>query len=182
MNTFNYYYWNTVISSKNIKDINSLIKKHRDKKENKNLAADTNKTSTVYPIKLKYLKDLLKIPMSLIIKGNRENYGYDVFDFYDEMVLNFNTYEKNQEYDWHKDADESKFVDLKLTALINVSDKNFTGGEFSLLSSKQPTSVPELDTPGSMIIFNSYILHKVNPVLNGIRKTLSIFITGPAFK
>ena len=182
MNTFNYYYWNNVISSKNIKDINCLVKKHRDKKENKNLAADTNKTSTVYPIKLKYLKNLLEIPMSLIIKGNRENYGYDVFDFYDEMVLNFNTYEKNQEYDWHKDADESKFVDLKLTALINVSDKNFTGGEFSLLSSKQPTSVPELDTPGSMVIFNSYILHKVNPVLNGIRKTLSIFITGPAFK
>ena len=47
---------------------------------------------------------------------------------------------------------------------------------------KQPTSVPELDTPGSMIIFNSYILHKVNPVLNGIRKTLSIFIQEPAFK
>ena len=120
--------------------------------------------------------------MSLIIQGNRENYGYDIFDFDDDMVLNFNTYEKNQEYDWHNDSDPSNFSDLKLTVLINISDKKFTGGDFLLLTSRQPTAVPELNNPGSMVVFNSFVLHKVNPVLKGTRKTLTIFVKGPSFK
>jgi len=183
MNTFNYYYWDDVFSSKDIKNINSLVKNHKNREEDKTLKAyNATKSSTVYHIKMKHLKDLLKIPMSLIIEGNRNNYGYDIFECGDEMFLNFNIYEKNQEYDWHKDVDLSNFVDLKLTALINVSDKNFTGGEFFLLNSKQPTPVPELDKPGSMVIFNSFILHKVNPVIKGTRKTLTFFIKGPSLK
>ena len=183
MNTFDYYYWNNVISPKEITSINSLIKDYRkDKKEDKSLKANVSKTSTVYHIKLKHLKDVLKIPLSVIANGNRNNYGYDVFEWDDETFLNFNIYKKNQEYDWHKDVDNSKFVDVKLTALINVSDQKFTGGEFFLLNYKNPTSVPELDKPGSMVIFSSFILHKVNPVLEGTRKTLTIFIKGPSLR
>ena len=41
MNTFDYYYWNDVISSNDIKEINSLVKKHReDKEEDKTLKAN----------------------------------------------------------------------------------------------------------------------------------------------
>ena len=183
MNLSNYFYWNNVFSPKEIKDINSLIYKHKDKKEEKHLAASgVNKTSTVYPIKLKYLKEILNKALLKIIENNQNHYGYDIFNFTDNLCLNFNIYEKNQEYDWHKDIDLSNFVDLKLTALINVSDKNFTGGEFFLLNSKQPTPVPELDKPGSMVIFSSFILHKVNPVIKGTRKTLTFFIKGPSLK
>ena len=183
MNTFDYYCWNDVISSNDIKEINSLVKKHReDKEEDKTLKANVSKTSTVYHIKFKYLKNLLKNAVSSIITGNRYNYGFDIFEFDDEDKLNFNIYEKNQEYDWHRDVDNSKFVDVKLTALINVSDQKFTGGEFFLLNHKEPTLVSELNKLGSMIIFNSFILHKVKPVLKGTRKTLTIFIKGPSFK
>jgi len=183
MNMFDYYYWDNVFSFKDIKEINSLIKKHREnKEEDKTLKASVNKTSTVYHIKFKYLKNLLENAVSSIVSGNRYNYGYDIFKFSDEDKLNFNIYEKNQEYDWHRDVDASKFVDVKLTALMNLSDNNFKGGEFFLLNSKNPTPVSKLDKPGSMIIFNSYILHKVNPVKKGTRKTLTIFVKGPAFK
>ena len=120
--------------------------------------------------------------MSSIITGNRYNYGFDIFEFEDEDKLNFNIYEKNQEYDWHRDVDNSKFVDVKLTALINVSDQKFTGGEFFLLNHKKPTPVSELNKSGSMVIFNSFILHKVKPVLKGTRKTLTIFIKGPSLR
>ena len=75
-----------------------------------------------------------------------------------------------------------KSSDIKLTVLINISDSFFSGGEFNLLNSNNPTLVHELNNPGSMVIFNSFTLHRVNPVTKGIRKTLTIFVKGPAFK
>jgi len=165
MNLSNYFYWNNVFSPKEIKDINSLIYKHKDKKEEKHLAASgVNKA-------------LLKI-----IENNQNHYGYDIFNFTDNLCLNFNIYEKNQEYDWHSDAEYFKSSDIKLTVLINISDANFSGGELNLLNSKNAIVVPELNNPGSMVVFSSFILHKVNPIKKGTRKTLTIFVKGSAFK
>ena len=183
MNLSHYFYWNNVFSPKEIKDINSLIYKHKDKKEEKHLAASgVNKTSTVYPIELKYLKEILNKALLKIIENNQNHYGYDIFNFTDNLCLNFNIYEKNQEYDWHSDAEHFKSSDIKLTVLINISDANFSGGELNLLNSKNAIVVPELNNPGSMVVFSSFILHKVNPIKKGTRKTLTIFVTGPAFK
>ena len=91
-------------------------------------------------------------------------------------------YKTGEEYEWHKDAETFKASDIKLTALINISENSFSGGEFNLLNSKNVTLAPELSNPGSMIVFNSFILHKVDPIIKGTRKTLTFFAKGPAFK
>jgi PKHD-type hydroxylase len=182
MNISRYQYWNNILSFGDINKINSIIKKYRKKEDRELKAKNTVKTSTVYQIKLKNFKEILDTALSAIVENNQDNYGYDIYNFSKEMFLNVNIYEKNQEYDWHNDSDPSNFSDLKLTVLINISEKKFTGGEFFLLGSKEPTSVPELNNPGSMVVFNSFVLHKVNPVLEGIRKTLTIFVKGPCFK
>ena len=100
----------------------------------------------------------------------------------DEEAVNYNIYKKGEQYQWHIDADRTKSSDIKLTALINVSDTSFSGGDFYLLNSNNPLPVPELNNSGSMIIFNSFTLHKINPIKKGIRKTITIFLRGPAFK
>ena len=79
-------------------------------------------------------------------------------------------------------ADNTKSSDIKLTALINISDDSFLGGDFYLLNSNSPLPVPELKNPGAMIIFNSFTLHKINPITKGTRKTITIFMKGPSFK
>ena len=61
---------------------------------------------------------------------NRHNYDYNIYDLQDEDLLSFNIYEKNQEYELHRDGSPSNFVDIKLTGLINVSDEEYEGGEF----------------------------------------------------
>lgn len=35
---------------------------------------------------------------------------------------------------------------------------------------------------GTVIIFPSYILHRVTPVTKGVRKSLAVWISGPRFK
>ena len=105
-----------------------------------------------------------------------------MYNFHDDDEFNYNIYEKGEEYDWHTDGETFKASDIKLTALINISESPFTGGEFNLLNSKNVNLAPELINPGSMIIFNSFILHKVDPIIKGTRKTLTFFAKGPAFK
>jgi len=183
MNISNYFYWNNVLSTQNIKSINSLLHKHKNKKEKLFIKAkNSKKTSIVYPIKLKYLKENLNKVFSYIIESNQNNYGYDIFNFNDENELHFNIYKKNQEYEWHIDSTNEKSSDIKLTVLINVSDSFFSGGNFNLLTSNNSILFPELNKPGSIIVINSNTLHKETPVTKGERKTLTIFVKGPTFK
>jgi len=185
MNISNYFYWDEVFSTEEIKNINSLLNKHRKKREASYLKSKpAKKTSTVYPIKIEFLKENLKKIFLKIIEANQNHYGYDIYsnNFNDETELHYNIYKKGEEYEWHIDAEVFKNSDIKLTVLINISDSSFSGGDFNLLDSNKPTLVSELNKPGSMIIFNSFFLHRVNPVTKGTRKTLTIFVKGPAFK
>ena len=183
MNTFNYFYWNNLFSEQEVKNINSLLTKNKKEKEELSLKAEgSKKTSTVYSIKIKHLRKYLNKAISYIIKNNQDQYGYDLFEITDEEAVNYNIYKKGEQYGWHIDADHTKSSDIKLTALINVSDNSFSGGDFYLLNSNIPLPVPELNNSGSMVIFNSFTLHKINPIKKGIRKTITIFVRGPAFK
>jgi predicted 2-oxoglutarate/Fe(II)-dependent dioxygenase YbiX len=42
--------------------------------------------------------------------------------------------------------------------------------------------IKELNNSGNTIMFKSAINHKVTPVTKGERRTLAIFLYGPAFK
>ena len=181
MNTFKYFYWNNAFNEKEINQINSIIHKKKEKLKDTG-ATNTRKTATVEHIKLKYLKNILQDALSDIVENNQNNYGYAIYPFGDKSYLNINTYKKNQEYDWHCDMEYFKSSDIKLTVLINISTHDFTGGELNLLDGSPHSVVKELKKPGSMIIFNSFLFHKVNPVKKGIRKTLTLWVKGPAFK
>jgi len=179
MSKYDYYYWPDIVSKEDIKDINDIVKINKQTQDKTSGASDAKKTSTVFLIKNKYLKDKLIAPMAALKNANRHNYDYNIYDLQDEDLLSFNIYEKNQEYELHRDGSPSNFVDIKLTGLINVSDEEYEGGDFSLLNSKEPTKIPLFNIPGTMIVFSSFILHKVNPILKGTRKTLTIFLKGP---
>ena len=69
----------------------------------------------------------------------------------------------------------------KFAILINISDSSYRGGDFKVFNNNE-YKVHELNTPGNMIMFKSFLNHKVEKVTAGERKTLSFFIKGPSFK
>jgi PKHD-type hydroxylase len=71
--------------------------------------------------------------------------------------------------------------DYKLTAIINVSNEKYEGGNFELFTNG-PNHIKSLDHLGSVIIFPSYMQHRVTPVTKGTRKTVSIWFKGPLFR
>ena len=98
-------------------------------------------------------------------------------------MVNYNIYSsKNKDnYDWHVDGTLNPLIDIKFTILINLSNKPYKGGDFKIFNSTE-YKIPTINTPGNMIMFKSFLNHKVEKVTEGERITLDIFVKGPAFK
>jgi PKHD-type hydroxylase len=84
-------------------------------------------------------------------------------------------------YDWHMDADKPvNGVQRKLSCVILLNDPSeFEGG---ILQLKGMEDQNLLDKQGSVIVFPSFIEHKVTPVTKGIRYSAVIWASGPSFR
>lgn len=91
-------------------------------------------------------------------------------------------------YDWHTDMftgtlpDDGVFETRKLSVslLLNEPEIDFTGGEFKFGHELNPETVNF--KKGTLILFPSFALHKVAPVIKGIRKSIVIWVLGPKWK
>ena len=84
-------------------------------------------------------------------------------------------------YEWHLDIGDNSSCKRKISISIQISDeREYEGGELQF-----KTGITEIDAPknfNSVVLFPSYLLHRVKPVTKGIRKSLVLWISGPKFK
>ena len=164
-----------------IKEINSIIRSNfvagRD-----NFASKSNKTSEVKFVLYGNLQKYIGQFVDFCFTANNNFFGFDLHPLTELKKLNYNIYDTGQEYTWHIDAVPGDPVrDIKLTALLNLSDENYEGGELSLFRANE-IICNEFNQPGSAIIFPSFINHKVNKITSGRRHTLAIWLSGPKFR
>ena len=68
----------------------------------------------------------------------------------------------------------------KISIVVQLSDPlEYEGGELQI-SDGGTNRVCE-KTKGTIIIFPSYLLHRVTPVTKGTRRSLVLWVTGPPF-
>lgn len=110
---------------------------------------------------------------------NFDVYGYDAFQYTRYLSS------ENGKYNYHTDVVFGKEKPTtiqntrKLSAVVLLSDpeKDFTGGEFEIfLHGKVPMQ------KGQLILFPSFLAHKVNEVTSGERRSLVLWVEGPKFK
>tara|TARA_R100000742_G_C4251356_1_gene69655 strand:- start:204 stop:797 length:594 start_codon:yes stop_codon:yes gene_type:complete len=103
----------------------------------------------------------------------------------------FTIYKENQFYGWHTDYfpnKNPKARDRKISLSISLSDpKDYKGGELEFIVDEVPEKrrsivCKELAPRGSIAIFPSFVVHKVNPVTKGTRYSLVIWHEGPKWK
>ena len=111
----------------------------------------------------------------------------------------FTKYKLNQFYDWHCDSwnkpydkpdDPNSHGKIrKLSATVSLSDETeYEGGDFefdfrsSEDGSNQPQVCKEIRPKGSVVVFPSFVWHRVNPVTSGTRYSLVIWNLGWPFK
>ena len=111
----------------------------------------------------------------------------------------FTKYKLNQFYDWHCDSwnkpyDKPKDPNSdgkirKLSVTVSLSDETeYEGGDFefdfrsSEDGSNQPQVCKEIRPKGSVVVFPSFVWHRVNPVTSGTRYSLVMWNLGWPFK
>tara|TARA_E500000178_G_C16496653_1_gene519782 strand:- start:1 stop:540 length:540 start_codon:yes stop_codon:yes gene_type:complete len=163
-----------------IKKLNKAINDHLVKGSDKP-NTDAIKTSQVKFVNLGAIQHLILPFLDFIITSNTYYYGFDIFQLTGSKKLNYNTYEKNEEYTWHIDATvRSPIKDIKLTCLLNCSEDDYQGGDLFLFRDKEVKV--ENFSPGSAVVFPSFINHKVEKITSGSRATLAIWMNGPKFR
>ncbi|HAB38614.1 MAG TPA: 2OG-Fe(II) oxygenase [Rhodobacteraceae bacterium] len=91
---------------------------------------------------------------------------------------------ENGHYDWHHDVNyfHNEPFDRKLSMTVQLTDPTeYEGGDFHLDDSVEPLPSFSKDK-GSVLIFPSYINHKVSPVTKGIRRSLVAWFSGPRWR
>jgi predicted 2-oxoglutarate/Fe(II)-dependent dioxygenase YbiX len=174
------YYWERIYTPQEVKEINKHLAKDFSSGDFQKGAQDVVKTSTVRGVRWGKSKKYLQSFYDHIILRNDHVFGFKLFPITDYENLLHNTYKIGQEYGWHLDANERHSSDIKLTALLNLSSSPYQGGGLEITAST-PQPVPELDEPGTMVIFPSFFLHRVAPILKGTRTSIALLVSGPKF-
>ena len=110
----------------------------------------------------------------------------------------FTKYNKGQYYDWHCDSWERAYdkpgtpshgKTRKLSVTLSLSDeKDYKGGELEFdfrnmdPDKKRNTGIcKEIRPKGSLVVFPSFVWHRVRPVKKGSRYSLVIWSLGRPF-
>jgi PKHD-type hydroxylase len=116
---------------------------------------------------------------------NNSYYGYDLSGFDHFQYTEYNG--EGSKYDYHTDMifgdqiSTDKLLPRKLSfSLILSNPDEYTGGDFEILLGKNPNSV--VQTRGRVIAFPSFVLHRVAPLISGVRKSIVFWAVGPKFK
>ena len=109
--------------------------------------------------------------------------------------MQFTKYNKGQFYDWHYDSWVDPYKNntvRKLSVTVSLSDENdFEGGdlEFAIQDSnaREPLkkilrTCHEVRKKGSLVVFPSFLWHRVTPVIRGTRYSLVIWSTGEPYR
>ena len=116
-----------------------------------------------------------------IFKINSEYWNFDIryIDFSKDPPLVLK-YGLNQKFDWHFDMSSQEST-RKLSFTIQLSDSNdYKGGDLQFIHTEEHKS--KIRQKGDIIIFPSYVWHRVTPITEGKRHALVGWIHGPAFK
>jgi len=131
-------------------------------------------------------KKLTNLCTNLFFDINREHFGLNI-----EKIFNIQYTEylatNTGFYNTHIDsfAGKGEMYDRKLSMTIQLSDSNeYEGGDFEFDNDILPNSFDKniIREKGRVLIFPSFLPHKVKPVTKGIRKSLVTWIEGPAWR
>lgn len=122
---------------------------------------------------------LFDIIREVAIKSNNENWKLDLTGFTEP--LQFTEYHADGgHYGWHMDAGNGRLSLRKLSVVLQLSHSDdYEGGDLQVQSEGRITADR---TKGNIIVFPSYMQHRVTPVTKGQRYSLVVWISGPPLR
>ena len=140
------------------------------------------RSSTISWLDIHRDKDIVDRLMQFVQSSNRTNFGTEIVGPYELQYTEYHGRAQGK-YDWHQDVwlESSRPFDRKLSVVVQLSDpEEYEGGAFEFFGLQQPGV--NFAPRGSMLIFPSFLQHRVLPVTKGIRRSLVSWIEGPRWR
>ena len=180
-NQVNYYRFEKVISLETIDNVRKILdsKQLHDAQLGGGEVFKPQRSSQIYWLpKTDEFVEIYKTFQELVGKCNLEFYKFNITEITENIQYTVYNSSEQGHYDWHIDMGPDK-AKRKLSLVCQLSDPSeYEGGELQINVGN--IMIPEKDK-GTVIIFPSYLLHRVTPVTKGTRRSLVLWIEGPAF-
>tara|TARA_R100001443_G_scaffold115270_1_gene132657 strand:- start:251 stop:844 length:594 start_codon:yes stop_codon:yes gene_type:complete len=142
---------------------------------------DTRKrVTTISWIPFKEMSHMYEDLNNFIQKANRNHFGFG--DIRITEQAQFTEYPVGGFYDWHMDCDvnmahEPPVRKISMTVLLN-HESEFEGGHLEVGNTGKIKHLKQ----GNALVFASFIHHRVQPVIKGVRQSLVVWFGGEPFK
>ena len=126
-----------------------------------------------------YWEELLSpigcVVQSYIVDANK-NWNYDIRRL---EKVQMSKYEIGGHYNWHMDSKAPVNNEQRKLSISILLNDNFDGGGLEIESNKGENV---LKSQGDIVVFPSFLQHRVIPVTDGVRYTAVSWASGPTFK
>ena len=131
----------------------------------------------------------LKSVLTFYMQDANQRAGWN-FDIENSEDTQFTIYNKDQYYDWHVDQDLDPYqqgaykgLTRKISLSVSLNDESkYEAGDFKFGYNNRETVCKELKQKGTVVVFPSFIHHKVEPVKKGVRYSMVKWFLGKSFK
>lgn len=115
-----------------------------------------------------------------VTEANNTIWNFDLKSIIDS--IQYTEYDGNGgHYDWHMDIGPGTISHRKISIVIQLSDPDeYIGGDLQLMTGTQHVTVPR--GKGNVVIFPSFLLHRVVPLTGGNRKSLVLWVGGDHYR
>lgn len=159
-----------------------LVKAGIGDRQEQRIVESVRRSSVFWIPKVKRYDWIYKRVLELVGQANNEFFHFDLTEISEQ--LQFTKYGPGEKYDWHVDGGGRQEQGLrKLSLVVQLSDPaDYEGGELQFGNSTDDKVEMADKNKGCVIIFPSYMRHRATEVTKGIRYSLVLWVSGPAFR
>lgn len=116
---------------------------------------------------------------SVAVQSNNERYGFDIHGFHHGLQLA--RYGEGDFFDWHLDFGPGQTSNRKLSISVQLSDSDeYEGGDLQFMINQKIVNAPR--AKGTIVVFPSFIIHRVTPITKGERQSIVGWLAGPPYR
>jgi PKHD-type hydroxylase len=118
--------------------------------------------------------------INMVVEANQSMWNFNLYSVIDSIQYTVYS-EGGGHYDWHMDIGPDSISHRKISVTIQLSSPSeYDGGKLQM-----KTGVGDIECPqgkGTVVVFPSFILHRVTPLTSGNRKSLVLWVGGEHYK
>jgi PKHD-type hydroxylase len=129
-------------------------------------------------------RDIESFILRFVNTANARAFSVDTFQHVEEIQFTEYRAEEKAVYHWHHDIhwESENNSDRKLSFILQLSDPDsYSGGDFEFSEIENPKQ-HLMRKRGSVLVFPSYLTHRVSQVTSGTRYSLVSWVSGPRWR